>query len=345
MGLGRAGRTIAVLGMLVTFALALLVQVPVLYPEGHISLLYALPVLLAAWLFPPRAALAVALLAVGGHSVDSWLDNTAPFLWISEAAVIAVISTLAIWGAQQARAARGLVHELTEARRQREQFLAMVSHELGGSLTVIAGYAQLLAQGNGQGPQVPARAAERVLSQTKSMVRLVADLRDVSRIERGHFELRPHACDLVALARKVVEEQQSVAPNHRLLLNCQAEALTGTWDCDRLSQALTNLVRNAVNYSPGGGEVKVSLGAGGNTAWVSIADQGVGMSREEMAQLFRPYTRLERVPGARGMGLGLYITKAIVEAHRGTIDVRSEPGRGSVFTITLPLARGCDRLP
>jgi signal transduction histidine kinase len=226
-----------------------------------------------------------------------------------------------------------LVDELRESRREREQFLGMVTHEIAGVLTVLSGYAQMGARQEGQ----PSQATERILGQTQRLGRLVRDLQDLTRIERGKFEIRRSRCDLVEVARRVVEEQQATTTRHQLLAESATETLVGEWDCDRLAQVLSNLVRNAVNYSPEGGQVRVCVGSMDGRAQVSVSDQGVGMALEDLPRLFRSYSRLEHTQEVKGTGLGLYISKAIVEAHGGCIEVQSEPGRGSTFTVLLPI--------
>ncbi len=196
----------------------------------------------------------------------------------------------------------------------------------------------------GRRPEILDRMRSVVPGQMERLSRLVRDLQDLSRIERGRFEIHRGRCDLVAAARQVIEEQQSTTDRHRLSLETEVESLPGDWDCVRIAQVLTNLVRNAINYSPDGGDVKVAIEREDDRARVSVSDQGVGIASDEIPRLFRPYTRLERIPGARGTGLGLYITKAIVEAHGGRVGVESQLGKGSTFTFTLPdvLAEGGD---
>lgn len=360
----RAGTVLGLLALLAAiFALHLLV----LYPQGHVAVLYALPVLLAAWLFRPAVALGFAVPALGLHAFDSWMDDTPTLTWGAEVAAIALVAALGIRVAEQSRAharlalenarlaeerrreaeampalaaeqAR-LARELSEARRERERFLGMVTHEIAGILTVLGGHAELMARPQGSHLEPLERSAHRILEQTRRLERLVNDLRDISRIEQGTFDIQRNECDIVALGRRVLEEQQTVATRHRLLLESKVETLPGKWDYERLAQVLSNLVRNAVNYSPGGREVVVTVGREDGHAQVSVSDQGMGIAPEDLGHLFKPYSRLRHTAELKGTGLGLYISKAIVEAHGGTIEVRSELGKGTTFTVTLPLDR------
>lgn len=227
--------------------------------------------------------------------------------------------------------------ELEEARQRREEFISMVAHEFRNPLTVIVGYGGILAQAAREGKGVDPRIVESIIEQAARLRRLVEDLADVSLIEAGKFRVLETSCDLRKMAQDVVEQQQMTTTKHRLTLYAPAEPIRGTWDCDRLFQALTNLVNNAVKYSPRGGEVTITLAPTNREIVVSVSDQGIGIASEDIPQLFQPFSRLYREQPVRGTGLGLFITKAIVEAHGGRISVQSQKGKGSTFTFTLPI--------
>lgn len=342
---------VTILGLLVFLVAIFLLHALVIYPLVHVAALYTLPALLAAWLLRPRVAIGITVLALVLHSVDSYVDESPIYNWASEAAVIALVSGIGIWGAEQARRQARLarenarlyehqaelVGELNEARRAREQSLGMVTHEIAGVVTALSGYAQLIERPEGRRSEVLERTVEVIPAQMQRLRRLVRDLQDLSRLERGQFDINPTRCDLVALARQVVAELHTDADDHNLTLSTSLDRLPGEWDCDRVAQVLSNLVRNAVNYSPEGSQVQVAVDLEDGRARVSVIDQGVGIAPEEIPRLFRLYSRLERMQEVKGTGLGLYISKAIVEAHGGSIGVRSEPGKGSTFFFTLPL--------
>ncbi|MHB1415114.1 MAG: ATP-binding protein [Chloroflexota bacterium] len=313
----------------------------VLHAAFNMPLLFTLPVLVAAWIFRPWAAAVFTILAIAATSVHSWLEAIEPLRWGVDVATIVLVAALGVWAAEESRGRARLLRENAMLADERERFLAMVTHEIRGVVTILSGYAQLLARPRGLRPEVLERVAAVVPDQVQRLVRLVDDLQDISRIERGRFEIRRSRCDLVATARSVVDAQQSRTVRHRIISNTDTDKLVGQWDCDRLGQVISNLVRNAVNYSPEGGEIGVALSTADGRASVSVTDQGVGIAPEDLPRLFRPYSRLERTQTAKGTGLGLVIAKAIVEAHGGTIDVRSQLGQGSTFTFTLPL--GDDR--
>lgn len=336
MAMALLKRALTILGLAAIVAGVLVLHVFVLYPRVHITVLYTLPVLLAALILQPRQAALVAFFAFLAYSTDAWLTAAGPISWAVESATLTLIGALGIWGAEQARAQRSLVRQLEQARAERERLLGMVAHEIKGALTPLAGYSQLIARTQPPRPDVVARAAAAIPTQVDRLERLVTDLQDFSRIERGSFAIHPRPCDLVALARRVAAEQQITTAKHQIRVLTDADTLPGEWDCDRLAQVFGNLLRNAINYSPQGGEVTVAVSHSDGKARVTVTDHGIGIAAEDLPRLFQPYSRLDSVPEAKGSGLGLYISKAIIEAHGGKITVASQPGRGSTFSVVLP---------
>lgn len=353
-------RAIVALLLLLSLAGILALHNLVLHAQFNMPLLYTLPVLVAAWVFNPWVAAIFTVLAVAAVSVHSWLEAIGPLRWSLDVTTIVLVAALGVWAAEQSRARarlvrenarlaeeqrrevqrmRALAEQLEEARRGREQSLAMVTHEIRGVVAVLSGYTQLLARPEGRRARLLDRMVAVVPDQMQRLVRLVDDLQDLSHIERGRFEIRRGRCDLVAVARGVAEAQQSRTAQHRIVLDSETDRLDGQWDCDRLGQVLSNLVRNAVNYSPEGGAIRVTLATADGLAQVSVSDQGVGIAPEDIPHLFKPYARLERTREIKGTGLGLVISKAIVEAHGGSMEVRSQLGKGSTFAFTLPLDR------
>ena len=230
------------------------------------------------------------------------------------------------------------VDELTEANfllkdqwARKEQFIAMIAHELRGPLTPIISYAQLVARPT-QRPETIQRGTKVIISQARRLTRLVNDLLDSSRLSSGQFTLVRETCDIAALAKEVVEELRPVAPYHTLALETPEAPVIGNWDSGRLQQVLGNLLDNAIKYSDERTTITVRI-------WTEDDNQGVGIPLAEMGQLFRPYVRLQATSARQGSGLGLHITKSIIEAHGGTL--RLEPhtveGQGTTFSFDLPL--------
>jgi signal transduction histidine kinase len=225
--------------------------------------------------------------------------------------------------------------------RQREEFVSIASHELRTPLTTLKGYVQLLARemkSAAASPETLGEYIEALEEQVGRFEALVNDLLDASRAQRGRLELDCQAMDLASLARHVLarfEHDTLRTEKHTLDVDAPAPVV-GIWDPARIDQVLTNLISNAIKYSPDGGTIGIRVREEDGAAVVSISDQGVGIAPEEQASLFQPFVRGRAGHGVGGTGLGLYISAQIVERHGGTISVESEPGAGSTFTVRLP---------
>ncbi|HUG15931.1 MAG TPA: GAF domain-containing protein [Thermomicrobiales bacterium] len=236
-----------------------------------------------------------------------------------------------------------LYREAQDAIQVREQFLSIASHELRTPLTTVKASAQLLERRFRRGDAEPSRTLALIAQLQDEVGRLetlVADLLDATQIQRGWLELNPERVDLTALARRSLERfDQPMHRSEHHTLRFEADGpVEGSWDASRLDQVITNLISNAVKYSPKGGEVLVTVRRNGESAEIEIKDEGIGISREEQAQLFQPFARgVEARRSVGGTGLGLFISREIIERHGGAIAVYSEPGAGSAFTIRLPI--------
>lgn len=226
--------------------------------------------------------------------------------------------------------------QLVEAERRREQFISLVAHEFREPLTVIIGYGEMLGRAGPPDQATIGTTAETIVAQAKRLARLVDDLQDVSQIETGRFEVAMERFDLVNLAREVVHGQQATTERHKLVLRAPTKAVEVNWDRDRIAQALVNLLSNAIKYSPGGGKITLSVMPRNDEVEITVSDQGIGIAREDFPQLFQPYSQLYRRRRVKGTGLGLFITMGIVKAHRGSIWVESEVGKGTTFHMKLP---------
>lgn len=235
------------------------------------------------------------------------------------------------------------ITQLKELDRMKSELVSLASHELRSPLTAIKGFTALLTQHPAE--QLPAESREclRIIdSQVDRMRRLIDDFLNIARIEAGRpLEMNwSLVSDLPAMVQEVMEASKLTAPEHRFELSAPAALPAVEADRDKLYEILANLLSNAVKYSPRGGVVRVSLHEQDGELIVNVNDQGVGISEDQMAQLFQRFRRVksggtERVTGT---GLGLYLTKHLVEAHGGRIWAESEPGRGSTFTFAIPCA-------
>ncbi len=224
------------------------------------------------------------------------------------------------------------VSEQVERERLQQEFVGMVAHEMRTPLTALRGYLDLMRRRGGYS----ARHMEIVAEQAKRLNRLLNDTLEVSRLEARRLELRPREMDLRDLLRRCVEEARETGGGHPIRLELPDRPLVGIWDPDRVEQIVQNLLTNALKYSPEGGEVAVRAVDRGDHAEVTVTDRGIGVPQADLPHLFDPFYRATNARSAGGMGLGLYISKGLVEAHGGTMGVRSTLGEGSMFTFTLP---------
>lgn len=232
-----------------------------------------------------------------------------------------------------------------EVDRMKSEFVTLVSHELRSPLTAVKGYVDLLLADE-VGPLAPEQREFLAIVQQNAdrLAALVTDLLDVARIDAGQIALRPAAVDLTGVIGAVAAtfRAQLARKGQRLVIRT-AKALPTVWgDADRLTGILTNLVSNAHKYTPPGGRITVAARAEGDRVALEVRDTGIGLSPEDQARLFTRFFRAKNraTQEAGGAGLGLAITRALVEAHGGRITVASAPGRGATFRVTLPTTPG-----
>ncbi|HVB74674.1 MAG TPA: HAMP domain-containing sensor histidine kinase [Ktedonobacteraceae bacterium] len=227
---------------------------------------------------------------------------------------------------------------LQEQLARKEQFTAMIAHELRSPLTPIINYAQIVARPN-QRRETIERGTNIIISQAWRLTRLVSDLLDSSRLTTGRFSLRRVPCDGVALVKEVVEQLRPVAPYHRFAIETPDSPVVGNWDCDRLQQALGNLVDNAIKYSDEETTITVRAAHTPGKLHISVHNEGVGIPVTDIDQLFRPFSRLPGSSSHKGTGLGLYIAKCIIEAHGGELRLDQSTGeqQGTTFSFDLPV--------
>lgn len=223
---------------------------------------------------------------------------------------------------------------------QREEFLSNIGHELKTPLTSVSLAAELIAR-RGMAAEEPMRSyVELMRQQISRAVSLIGDLLDISRFDRG-VPLRKDPVDVGALADAVVERQRALLPA-AAPFDLRTDAATGVviaGDEARLEQVLTNLLSNAVKYSPNGGRIDVRVREEGGRGAITVTDSGIGMTADERQSVFTPFSRGRSATqrGIEGSGLGLYLSKRIVEAHGGQISVASVPGKGTTVAVELPL--------
>ena len=232
--------------------------------------------------------------------------------------------------------------ELEQADRLRSQFLSHVSHELKTPLTSIKGFLQNLLDGlTGPLNEKQQRYLSRMLENSDRLIRMIEDLLDRTRIQSGRLDLVPGEIDLGHCVADAVEQLRLLAQAKRQTLEAVAPPVPLiVWaDRDRLIQIVTNLVQNAVKFTPEGGSIMVTVRQENQTlAGVSVRDTGPGIPREFLDQIFDPFFRVKQArSGTKGLGLGLSIVRTLVELQGGTIVARSEPGQGAELFFTIPM--------
>ncbi|MBZ5710544.1 sensor histidine kinase [Nannocystis pusilla] len=230
-----------------------------------------------------------------------------------------------------------------QALASRDDFLGVVSHELRGTLNGIALHAAVLIQqstGDEPGRRVIAHA-EKIERGVARMKRLIDDLMDLASIEAGRLRITTRRDDVARLAREAVEIFQPVSAARGLQLMLEAPGLPvpATFDHERILQVLTNLFANAVKFTPAGGKIVVRVEPQGKLVRLSVSDTGSGIPEDKLNVIFERFVQVA-ADDPRGVGLGLFIAKTIIDAHGGELGADSRVGEGSTFFFTLPAAPG-----
>jgi signal transduction histidine kinase len=224
--------------------------------------------------------------------------------------------------------------------RERDDFLALASHELKTPAATLAATAQLLQrQLSRQGalePEQLERALDRVQDQSLRLARLVDRLLDVSRINSARLTIEPEQTNLAELVSSAVAACQLTTSRHTIVVSGPDELWVKV-DHDRITQVVTNLLDNAIKYSPQGGLIEVEVSANRTHVCVAVRDHGVGIPEDRREKVFERFYRAHASEQFSGLGLGLFITRHIVELHGGSIGADTPPDGGARFTVLLPL--------
>ena len=236
-----------------------------------------------------------------------------------------------------------LYGEAQAAVRLRDEFLSVAAHELKTPVTSVLAYSQIVQRRAARDPALGERnrrALQVIEAQAERLSRLISSLLEVSRLATGHFHVDLEPLDFRELVRRIGEEVRPTLEGHTLELSAPDHPVMVEGDALRLEQVLQNLIQNAIKYSPDGGLVSLRLERRDDQAVIVVADQGVGIPETALAQLFQRFFRAANSAQANtaGMGIGLYVVHEIVTRHGGTVEVASEEGHGSTFTVRLPLS-------
>jgi|GEM_PF-2099641 len=252
-----------------------------------------------------------------------------------------------MWGLQKTNNAIKLLYneleeknkKLRELDKLKSDFVSHVSHELRAPLTIIKGYVLTLFDDVHRATPEQNEYVEIIREGVDRLARMIENLLDISKIEAGMLELKKAATPLVPLAENIVSSLRHEAGKKNIELTTSFPGQLDAYvDPDRIVQILTNLIVNAIKFTPENGRVTVALSEEAGEIRCSVTDSGIGISRENIAQMFTPFKQFGQPAGRgpKGTGLGLAITKELVHMHHGKIWVEAEPGQGSKFIFTLP---------
>ena len=291
-----------------------------------------------------RASLAVPLMrsgrALGVLSIRSY-DSTAAYteddarmltLFADQAA--AALTTVEAFARQ-----RQAVEQLERLNRAKSEFVSIVSHEFRTPLTGIQGFSEMMRDEE-LGLEEMREYAGDINKDAQRLNRMIDEMLDLDRMESGRMTIHPVPMDLNAVVEEAVGRVRPNAPNHTLTVELQSDLPRIKADADRLTQVTSNLLNNAVKYSPTGGRITVTTRAEGDQLRLDVRDEGLGIPAEALETIFERYSRVDSqaTKDIPGTGLGLPIVRQIVQLHGGKVWAESELGRGSVFHVLLPLA-------
>jgi two-component system, chemotaxis family, CheB/CheR fusion protein len=235
-----------------------------------------------------------------------------------------------------------VIRDITDRslRLLQEEFISIAGHELRTPLTALRGYLAMLQRHLHDADDRTQRYLAVSLDMVDRLVGLINDLLDVGRLQTGRFDLALEPTDLSSLVTRTLEMAQSMTTTHALEFETPSQQINVAVDPARLQQVLLNLLTNAIRYSPDADRVIVRLSTDDGNVNLSVEDFGVGLSRDAASQVFSRFYQGDTAKAngpQRGLGLGLFISKEIINAHGGEILVESEPEQGSTFTVRIPL--------
>jgi signal transduction histidine kinase len=242
-----------------------------------------------------------------------------------------------------------VTERLAAIEKNKTQFLNLASHELRGPLTVVRGYVSMLEAGLlGTLNERGRRAVPVISAKVLEMNALIEQMIEAARLEDGALMLRPEATDLRNVVSAAVDAARPlVEDKYQIRVKCPERPVRVRVDGERIKTIVSNLVANAIKYSPAGGPVEIELICRGGIARVSVRDRGVGIAKDDLPILFTRFGRVstpetDHLPGT---GLGLYLGRQLARLHGGDITVDSDPGRGSTFTLHLPVSDATSSVP
>ncbi len=230
------------------------------------------------------------------------------------------------------------LEQLEKERRIRQEFFSNASHELKTPITSVRGYAELLDQGFVQDESTRKDFVARILKETDNMTNLINDILMISRLEAKEAEVTFSTVRMAPLVAEIFESMEPIAADYQVMLHRECSPVSIEASAKQLRELLMNLISNGIKYNHPGGNVWVEVGSENGSLCLRVSDDGCGISAVDQERIFERFYRVDKGRSKKmgGTGLGLSIVKHIVEYYNGSIRLKSTPGKGSVFTVTLP---------
>ena len=289
--------------------------------------------------FPVVSYLAIPVISKAGNVIGGLLyghPEAGKFTAEHELLVVNIASQAAV-SLDNSR----LFEQVKSLSDKKDEFIALASHELKTPLTTIKGYLQVLAKR--EQDELSTLFLNKSLSQVEKLNTLVEDLLNMSRIESGQLNFNLEIFDIKEMLTEIIETFSYSSQTHRVITQLSSLPAPVKGDKQRIEQAILNLMTNAVKYSPKADEIVVNLEVNDENVILKVKDRGIGLTAHQKQQLFTRFYRAEDTQNISGLGLGLYLTKQIIDRHGGVIKVESKYGKGSQFSFTLPLAEKLKR--
>ena len=292
---------------------------------------------LHACLAVPLVRSGQALGALGIRSYDPtvlYTEDDARMLGLFGDQAAAALTTVDAFSRQ-----RQAVEQLERLNRAKSEFVSIVSHEFRTPLTGIQGFSEMMRDEELTSEEMREYAGD-INKDAQRLTRMINEMLDLDRMESGHMTIHPERMDLNAVIADVADRVRPNAPNHTLTLDLQHDLPQVQADRDRMTQVASNLLNNAVKYSPTGGRITMSTRVDGDQLRLDVRDEGLGIPADALDTIFERYSRVDSLAtkDIQGTGLGLPIVRQIVQLHGGKVWAESELGKGSVFHVVLPLA-------
>jgi signal transduction histidine kinase len=263
-----------------------------------------------------------------------YTEDDARMLGLFGDQVAAALTTVDAFGRQ-----RQAVEQLERLNRAKSEFVSIVSHEFRTPLTGIQGFSEMMRDEELTMEEMREYAGD-INKDSQRLNRMINEMLDLDRMESGRMTIHPEPIDLNSVVDEVAGRVRPNAPNHTLTLDLQPDLPQIQADRDRMTQVASNLLNNAVKYSPTGGRITVTTRADGTDVRLDVRDEGLGIPPEALETIFERFSRVDSqaTKDIQGTGLGLPIVRQIVQLHGGKVWAESELGKGSVFHVVLPLA-------